>query len=84
MSEKHELSRLNCRLRNESRRGRLNYSLPIDEDMTQKKDTKKILVVDDEQSMCSMLVKFLRSAGYNCDSTTDPINALSMLQRDGF
>jgi DNA-binding response OmpR family regulator len=52
--------------------------------MTQKKDTKKILVVDDEQSMCSMLVKFLRSAGYNCDSTTDPINALSMLQRDGF
>jgi DNA-binding NarL/FixJ family response regulator len=52
--------------------------------MTQKKDTKKILVVDDEQSMCSMLVKFLRSAGYNCDSTTDPINALSMLQRGAF
>jgi len=52
--------------------------------MTQDRDINSILVVDDEQSMCKMLVKFLRSADYNCESTTDPVKALSMLKRGVF
>jgi DNA-binding NarL/FixJ family response regulator len=56
----------------------------MDEDVSQKREIKNILVVDDEQSMCTMLSRFLRSIGYDCESTTDPIKALSMLKRGGF
>jgi FixJ family two-component response regulator len=44
----------------------------------------KILVVDDEQGICSMLTKFLRSSGYQCDSTTDPVKAPEILKNDSF
>ena len=47
-------------------------------------DIKKILLVDDEESMCIMLTKFLARSGYDCQSTTDPVQALSILGRDDF
>ena len=46
--------------------------------------SKRILVVDDEKSLCLMVVKFLRRAGYDCHSTADPINALEILKDDNF
>ncbi len=49
-----------------------------------KREIKRILVVDDEQDICAMLTKFLRSSGYSCESTTDPAKALEVLERDGF
>jgi FixJ family two-component response regulator len=49
-----------------------------------KTEIKKILVVDDEQNICALLTKFLRSSGYSCDSTTDPAEALEVLKRDSF
>jgi DNA-binding response OmpR family regulator len=56
----------------------------MDEDMSRQREIKNILVVDDEQSICAMLVRFLRSVGYDCDSTTNPIKALSMLKQGEF
>jgi DNA-binding response OmpR family regulator len=52
--------------------------------MSQKKEIKRILIVDDEQEMCAMLTKFLRSSGYDCESTTDPGKALEILEVGGF
>ncbi|MGC8495089.1 MAG: response regulator, partial [Syntrophobacteraceae bacterium] len=49
-----------------------------------KKQISRILVVDDEQSMCTMLTKFLRSSGYYCESLTEPAKALSILKKGGF
>jgi len=49
-----------------------------------KRAIKRVLVVDDEQNICAMLTKFLRSSGYSCESTTDPANALEVLKRNGF
>ena len=49
-----------------------------------KREIKKVLVVDDEQSICTMLTKFLRSSGYLCENTTDPIKAVEVIKRDGF
>ncbi len=49
-----------------------------------KREIKKVLVVDDEQSICAMLTKFLRSSGYLCENTTDPIKAVEVIKRDGF
>ncbi len=49
-----------------------------------KREIKKILVVDDEQNICAMLTKFLRSSGYACESATDPTKALQVLKRNGF
>ena len=49
-----------------------------------KREIKRVLVVDDEQDICAMLTKFLRSSGYSCESTTDPAKALEILERDGF
>jgi DNA-binding response OmpR family regulator len=46
--------------------------------------SKRILVVDDEKKMCLMLRKFLRQEGYNCQSTTDPAEALAMLEQNDF
>jgi FixJ family two-component response regulator len=45
------------------------------------KEIKKVLVVDDEQDICSVLTKFLRSSGYSCESFTDPAKALEAIKR---
>jgi DNA-binding NtrC family response regulator len=42
-------------------------------------DIRKILVVDDEESMCNMLTSFLAMSGYECQSTTGPAQALAFL-----
>jgi DNA-binding NarL/FixJ family response regulator len=52
--------------------------------MTQKKPIKRILVVDDEPGICTMVVRFLGSNGYECQSTTDPAEALSVLRPGSF
>ncbi|MGV8075239.1 MAG: response regulator [Syntrophobacteraceae bacterium] len=49
-----------------------------------KREITRVLVVDDEQSICVMLTSFLRSSGYSCESTNDPTKALELLQRDSF
>jgi len=49
-----------------------------------KREIKKVLVVDDEQDICTLLTKFLRSSGYSCESTTDPAKALELLKRSDF
>ncbi len=49
-----------------------------------KRDIKKVLIVDDEQDFCAILTKFLRSSGYSCESTTDPVKALEILKVGGF
>jgi len=49
-----------------------------------KREIKKILVVDDEQYICAMLTKFLRSSGYFCESATDPAKALEVLKQSDF
>ncbi|MFZ0932417.1 MAG: response regulator [Syntrophobacteraceae bacterium] len=49
-----------------------------------KREIKKILVIDDEQHICDMLTKFLRSSGYYCESFTDPAKAMEVLKRNGF
>src|SRR5208337_4691038 len=46
--------------------------------------SERILVVDDEKGMCLMLLKFLRQEGYNCQSTTDPAEALAILEQNDF
>ena len=48
-----------------------------------KRGIKKILVVDDEQNICVMLTKFLRSSGYSCESANDPYIAWNIKQ-NGF
>jgi FixJ family two-component response regulator len=62
----------------------VHRSLPRGEDMSQRSEIRKVLVVDDDQSMCTMLIKFLRSFGYDCDNTTDPCKALNILAQGGF
>ncbi len=47
-------------------------------------DIRKVLVVDDEESMCNMLTSFLAMSGYECQSTTDPSQALAILEHDDF
>ena len=49
-----------------------------------KREIKRVLVVDDEQNICAMLTKFLRSSGYSCESSTDPAKALEVLKRNDF
>jgi len=49
-----------------------------------KREIKKVLVVDDEQDICTLLTKFLRSSGYSCESTTDPTEALEGLKQNSF
>jgi CheY-like chemotaxis protein len=48
------------------------------------KEIKRVLVVDDEQNICVVLTKFLRSSGYSCESATDPAKALEILKRNDF
>ena len=45
---------------------------------------KKILIVDDEKTMCAMIAKFLRSSGYDCESTNDSVMGLRMLDKEKF
>ncbi len=45
---------------------------------------RKILVVDDEELLCNILIRFLAKSGYDCQSTTDPVQALSILEPDDF
>jgi FixJ family two-component response regulator len=52
--------------------------------MVQKNEIKRILVVDDEQEFCAMLTGFLQSSGYECQSSTDPLKALSTLKQGDF
>ena len=49
-----------------------------------KREIKRVLVVDDEQNICAMLTKFLRSSGYSCESFTDPAKALEVLKTKRF
>jgi len=49
-----------------------------------KREIKGVLVVDDEQNICAMLTKFLRSSGYACESANEPAKALEVLKRNGF
>ncbi len=49
-----------------------------------KREIKGVLVVDDEQNICAMLTKFLRSSGYACESANEPAKALEILKRNGF
>ncbi len=48
------------------------------------REIKRVLVVDDDQHICAVLTKSLRSSGYSCESTTDPAKALGTIKRDGF
>jgi len=49
-----------------------------------KREIKGVLVVDDEQNICAMLTKFLRSSGYACESVNEPAKAMEVLKRNGF
>ncbi|MFQ5708126.1 MAG: response regulator [bacterium] len=44
--------------------------------------TKKILVIDDEPSICRLLVKFLRQEGYEAASAKDAQEALAYLSTE--
>ena len=48
------------------------------------KDIRRILVVDDDESMCTVVIGFLAMSGYYSQSTTDPAQALSILEHDDF
>jgi DNA-binding response OmpR family regulator len=50
----------------------------------QEREIKQILVVDDDTGMNAMLIKYLRSSGYECRGTADPVEALNILKRGGF
>ena len=47
-------------------------------------DITKVLIVDDEQSVCSLIANFLEINGYCCQGVTDPLKALDMLEHDAF
>lgn len=49
-----------------------------------KREIERVLVVDDEQNICAMLTKFLRSSGYSCESFIDPTEALEVLRQNSF
>ncbi|MGO9376359.1 MAG: response regulator [Syntrophobacteraceae bacterium] len=49
-----------------------------------KREIKRVLVVDDEQNICAVLTKYLRSCGYSCQSFTDPAKVLDVLKRNDF
>jgi len=52
--------------------------------MTQKREIKRVLVVDDEASICAMLTSFLHSCGYDSMSAVNPIEALRILEQRYF
>lgn len=45
---------------------------------------KRLLVVDDEQSMCGMITDSLRSVGHDCKGVTDPVAAIQILEQNSF
>ena len=47
-------------------------------------DIVKVLIVDHEESVCSLIADFLKINGYNCRGATDPLKALDMLKDDDF
>ena len=47
-------------------------------------EIRRILVVDDDESMCTVAKGFLTINGYYSQSTTDPLQALSILEHDDF
>ena len=47
-------------------------------------DITKVLVVDDEESVCSLIANFLEINGYCCQGATEPLKALHMLEHDDF
>ena len=52
--------------------------------MAEQREIKRILVVDDESSICHILTRFLQSWGYDCSSTMDPMKSLIMLGQGNF
>jgi FixJ family two-component response regulator len=59
-------------------------SLNWEKCMPMEKEIKRVLVVDDEQAMCAMVTRFLRTSGYDSESTTDPAKALELLKLGSF
>ena len=47
-------------------------------------DITKVLIVDDEESVCSLIANFLEINGYRCQGATEPLKALHMLEHDDF
>ena len=47
-------------------------------------DIIKVLIVDDEKSVCSLIANFLEINGYYCQGVTEPLKALDMLKHDDF
>ncbi len=45
---------------------------------------RKILVVDDDEAMCSMVTSFLAMIGYYCQSATGPSQALAILEHEDY
>ena len=52
--------------------------------MDREREIERILVVDDDATVNAMATKFLRSSGYECRSTEDPVEAWAMVQKGGF
>ncbi len=50
----------------------------------QQKRTEKILIVDDEPSVRSVIVRTLTTLGYVCDEATDGREALTKIRQNGF
>lgn len=48
------------------------------------KYTARALIVDDEQSICDLLLEKLRSEGYDCRACPDAEQALALLHHEGF
>jgi CheY-like chemotaxis protein len=57
---------------------------PYDKLCLMKSLNKRLATPDDEQNICVILTKFLRSSGYSCESATDPTKTLEVLKRNGF
>jgi PAS domain S-box-containing protein len=47
-------------------------------------EIRKILVVDDEELICKVITSFLEMNGYRCQSVTEPLRALEILENDTF
>ena len=47
-------------------------------------EIRKILVVDDEELICKVITSFLEMNGYRCQSVTEPLRALEILEIDSF
>jgi len=52
--------------------------------MAKKAEIKNILIIDDEPGICAMLTGFLQSCGYECQSITDSVKAISILKHGDF